>query len=94
MIAATVVLHALLMLKASDANRIIIETPKPVEPAYVLPIDRPAYFKYTSKAYLSASVRVMLRGLPHSIYVDSAVPDIQELLTAVIPYAQLVVHGR
>ena len=50
MIAATVVLHALLMLRASDANRIIIETPKPVEPAYVLPIDRPAYFKYTSKA--------------------------------------------
>ena len=50
MIAATVVLHALLMLKASDVNRIIIETPKPVEPAYVLPIDRPAYFKYTSKA--------------------------------------------
>lgn len=52
------------------------------------------FVKYESKAYLSASVRVSLRGLPHSVYVDSSVPDIQELLTAVVPYAQLVVHGR
>lgn len=52
------------------------------------------FIRYESKAFLSASVRVMLKGLPHSIYVDSSVPDIQELLTAVVPYAQLVVHGR
>lgn len=52
------------------------------------------FIPYTSKGYLSASVRAMLRGLPASIYVDSAIPDIQELLTAVIPYASLVVRGR
>lgn len=52
------------------------------------------FIKYESKAFLSASVRVMLKGLPTCIYVDSSIPDIQELLTAVIPYASLVVHGR
>ena len=54
MLTATVVLHALLLLRGTpqpvDNNRIEIETPKPVEPRYSLPIDRSAHFKYLERA--------------------------------------------
>ncbi len=52
------------------------------------------FVKYESKGYLSASIRAMLRGLPSSIYVDSSIPDVQEFITAVLPYCDMVFMGR
>lgn len=49
--------------------------------------------RYESKAYLSASIRAMMRGLPSSVYVDTETPGADEFLTQVVPYASMVIRG-
>ncbi len=57
--------------------------------------DKPDYrmIEYTSKAYLAQSIRVMMRGLPKSVFMDSRIPGADVFLSVVTPYCKYIFKG-
>jgi hypothetical protein len=49
--------------------------------------------RYESKGYLALAVRVLMRGLPESIYIDSRTPGADVFESVVAPYCSLIVRG-
>jgi hypothetical protein len=49
--------------------------------------------EYTSKAYLANAVRVLMAGLPKSMFVDSRIPGADVFLSVVTPYCTHIFRG-
>jgi hypothetical protein len=49
---------------------------------------------YEAKGYLAQSIKVLMRGLPKTVYVDSRMPGADVFLSVVTPYCRLIVKGR
>lgn len=50
--------------------------------------------KYESKGWLAVGIRVLMKGLPSAIIIDSSLPGADVFEAVVTPYAQAVFRGR
>lgn len=48
---------------------------------------------YEGKAYLANAIRVLMKGLPTSVFLDSRIPGADVFLTVVTPYCQMIFRG-
>jgi hypothetical protein len=51
------------------------------------------FIDYKAKGYLAQAVRVLMRGLPKSVYVDSKIPGADVFVSVVTPYCQMIFRG-
>ena len=49
--------------------------------------------RYESKGYLCMAIRVLMKGLPVAVHVNSNTPGAAEFLAEVTPYAEMVFRG-